>query len=224
MIRIDHLVRSSRKTIAIIVQQDGQLIVRAPRYASQAQIDQFVSAKSEWILARQAEAQQRQAQRVSPRFVSGETFLFLGQSYPLEIVNQPMRGLALVDGVFRLSSQEQSLAQAAFIAWYKDQARRVIEERVRLIARQFHLIYNRVRISSARTRWGSCSTAGTLSFTWHLVMAPPGIIDYVVVHELAHTIEPNHSTQFWQQVAYMLPDYANRRRWLKENGNRLILE
>jgi predicted metal-dependent hydrolase len=224
MIRIDQLVRSSRKTIAIIVRPDGQLIVRAPRHASQAQIDQFISEKLEWIHARQAEAQQRQAQRASPRYTTGEMFLYLGQSYPLEIVNHPIKGFSLVDGVFKLSAQAQPRAQAAFTAWYKIQARVVIEELVRFFAGQFHLTYHRVRISSARTRWGSCSTSGTLSFTWRLVMAPPEIIDYVVIHELAHTIEPNHSVRFWQQVGQMLPDYANRRRWLKENGARLALQ
>jgi predicted metal-dependent hydrolase len=81
----------------------------------------------------------------------------------------------------------------------------------------------KVRISSARTRWGSCSQKGNLSFTWRLVMAPPDVIDYVVVHELCHTREMNHSRSFWEQVEAILPDFRQRRRWLKEYGKLLVL-
>ncbi len=99
-----------------------------------------------------------------------------------------------------------------------------MEERVPGFAARYHLTYQRIKISSARTRWGSCSSRGTLSFTWRLVMAPLPVIDYVVIHELAHLIERNHSNRFWQQVGSMEPDYAKYRSWLKENSPRLTLE
>lgn len=224
MIQIDQLVRSSRKTIALIVERDGRLIVRAPRRASQSQIDQFIEEKSEWIRAKQADAKKRQSQKAVPQFVSGEAFLFLGERYPLEIINRAGNTLSLSGGCFKLAAQAQPQAKVIFTAWYKAQARRVFNERVSQYARQFKLTYSRVRVSSARTRWGSCSTKGTLSFTWRLVMAPLPVIDYVVIHELAHTLEPNHSARFWKQVAAMMPDYVNYRQWLKTNGYRLTLE
>jgi hypothetical protein len=114
-------------------------------------------------------------------------------------------------------------AREHFTAWYKLQARQLIEERVRYFAARFGLHYSRVRITSARTRWGSCSSRGTLSFTWRLVMAPPAAIDYVVVHELAHLLVRNHSPAFWRKLEELLPDYRPPQQWLKQNGHLLIL-
>lgn len=102
-------------------------------------------------------------------------------------------------------------------------ARELLSQRVCSFARAFGLTYRKIRISSARTRWGACSTSGTLSFNWRLVMAPPQVVDYVVVHELAHLRQPNHSPAFWDEVAKMMPDYAHHRAWLKKNGSRLHL-
>ncbi len=113
--------------------------------------------------------------------------------------------------------------KSAFQAWYKKQARAVLTERAGYFARKHGFEIGKIRITSARTRWGSCSTKKTLSFTWRLVMAPPEVVDYVVVHELCHLRELNHSRAFWAQVEAILPDYKGKRKWLKENGNLLVL-
>ena len=99
----------------------------------------------------------------------------------------------------------------------------MLTERVEFFAHAQGFKVKKIRISSARTRWGSCSAKGTLSFTWRLVMAPPDVIDYVVVHELCHLKELNHSKAFWAQVEAILPDYKTRRKWLKDNGAKLHL-
>ena len=224
MIQIDELIRTSRRTIALIVKPDGKVVVRAPKRATRAEIFAFVNEKTDWIRAKQAEAKTWQAERAVPQFISGEAFLYLGERYPLDIVARPGRTLALVDGHFILSAQAQPHALDLFTAWYKLQAGKILNQRINLYAEQNHLKYNKVRISSARTRWGSCSSKGTLSFSWRLVMAPLEVIDYVVVHELTHTIQPNHSAKFWQQVAAVLPEYTRRRQWLKQNGLKLTLE
>jgi len=221
---IDKIIRSQRKTIAIIIQRDGKLVVRAPRRASDAQIKNFIDLKANWIKAKQAEAAQRLAQRKSKQFINGETFLYLGSAYPLKIVDQAQAPLTLQDGYFLLSRSAQSIAKGLFINWYKKQARQVLSERVGLYAAQFRINYQKIRISSARTRWGSCSSRGTLSFTWRLVMAPVPVIDYVVIHELAHTIEENHSRSFWNTMKSMMCDYTQHSEWLKANGYQLTLE
>jgi len=95
----------------------------------------------------------------------------------------------------------------------------VITERVQWYAAKHGLEYKQVKITSARTRWGSCNSRGTLSFSWRLVMAPVPVIDYVVVHELAHTVEKNHSKKFWAKVQIIMPDYQNRIEWLDKNGH-----
>jgi hypothetical protein len=112
----------------------------------------------------------------------------------------------------------------AFEKWYKSQALAILTERTRFFAQKFGLRFGKIRISSARTRWGSCSTAGTLSFTWRLVMAPLEVVDYVVIHELAHLKVKNHSAVFWAEVAKMMPDYKRHVTWLKKNGQSLTID
>ena len=101
-----------------------------------------------------------------------------------------------------------------------DEALRVIPERVRFYAPVVGVTYGRITIRNQRTRWGSCSAKGNLNFNWKLVLMPEEILDYVVVHELAHRLQMNHSTEFWDEVEKILPDYRKRRQWLKENGQK----
>ena len=101
---------------------------------------------------------------------------------------------------------------------YRKEARRRITERAAYFAEKMGVDDGRIAIKAAKTRWGSCSAQGNLNFHWKLILMPPAILDYVVVHELAHRIEMNHSPRFWTQVERILPDYRERRRWLKENG------
>ena len=100
----------------------------------------------------------------------------------------------------------------------RKEARRRITERAAYFAEKMGVDYGRIAIKAAKTRWGSCSAQGNLNFHWKLILMPPAILDYVVVHELAHRIEMNHSPRFWAQVERILPDYRERRRWIKENG------
>jgi len=128
-----------------------------------------------------------------------------------------------MDGFFKLSISAQPQAESLFTTWYKKQARKVLTGRVKFFANKYDFKVRKIRISSARTRWGSCSQKGTLSYTWRLVMAPSNVIDYVVVHELCHLKEMNHSKAFWLQVEAILPDYKQRRKWLKDKGKFLAL-
>ena len=109
----------------------------------------------------------------------------------------------------------------ALEAQYRKEARRRITERAAYFAEKMGVDYGRIAIKAAKTRWGSCSAQGNLNFHWKLILMPPAILDYVVVHELAHRIEMNHSPRFWAQVERILPDYRERRRWRRENGGRI---
>lgn len=220
MIQIDKLVRSKRKTLSLIVESDGTLTVRAPMRMKEADIRGFIEVKSDWIKRKQANV--RKDAPVARRYVDGETFLYLGKEVPLRLI--PDRKPALVKHrLFKLTKSAQPRAESVFEAWYKQQARAVLTERVEFFARKYGFKVGKIRISSARTRWGSCSAKSTLSFTWRLVMAPPEVIDYVVVHELCHLRELNHSPSFWAQVEAILPGYKSTRKWLKHNGGKLHL-
>ena len=220
MIQIDKLVRSKRKTLSLIVETDGTLTVRAPLRMKEADIRRFIEVKSDWIKRKHASLKK---EAVSPRqYIDGETIPYLGKEIPLRLV--PDRKPALVmDGVFKLARAAQPRAEGVFEDWFKKQARAILSERACFYMNKYGFKAEKIRISSARTRWGSCSAKKTLSFTWRLVMAPPEVIDYVVVHELCHLRELNHSPSFWAQVGAILPDYKTNRKWLKHNGAKLYL-
>ena len=224
------IIRTRRKTIALIVQADGSLVVRAPLRASNRQIAEIVEQKAEWIRTRLAQAIAR-PQPETHKFASGEQFWYLGRAYPLTISQGAQDRLELSAGQFKLflrlvsplraAHGKEKMAQALFIAWYRRQACQVLEERVSFLARLTRFSYCQVKITSAHTRWGSCSGRGTLSFSWRLVMAPLAVIDYVVVHELVHTVIKGHGQDFWGRVEALTPEYKRYIRWLKENGAKL---
>ena len=106
-------------------------------------------------------------------------------------------------------------------AAYRKRARTQLEARAAYYAGLMGVTYNRIAIRAARTRWGSCSAQGNLNFHWKLILMPPEVLDYVVVHELAHRKEMNHSARFWAEVERILPDYKRRRKWLKDYGSQV---
>jgi len=223
MLTIDEIIRTKRRTVAIIIERDGRLIVRAPRRASQEFIHAFVNEKESWIIRKQAELKSAHPDFVSKEFTDGETFWYLGKLYPLELSEQ-RRPLLSFDGKFILSRTAHSKAHAVFERWYREQAQREISQRVEQCAQQYGFKYKQVKITSARARWGSCSLRGTLSFAWRLIMAPPDVVDYVVVHELVHLRAHNHSRDFWDRVRAIMPDYDEKVKWLKVNGYLLTLD
>lgn len=221
-VEIDQLIRTKRKSIAIIVRPDGTLLVRAPLRASHRSIQEFVANNTQWI-----EKTRARIKAVAPpppkQYVAGEEFEFLGNRFPLEIVAHQKESLLLADGKFKLAASMQDKAPLVFERWYKEQARQILYERVELYARQNGFQYSKIGITSARTRWGSCSASGALNFSWRLIQAPMEAVDYVVVHELVHTQVHNHSKKFWKRVEQSMPDYRERRKWLRSNGHRLLV-
>lgn len=221
--KIDRLVYSKRKTIALIIERDGSLTVRAPLRFSRKRILELVEQKAKWILSKQELAKSLPPAPGVQTYTNGEAFWYLGKTYPLEIAIKAHTSLRL-DGKFLLAQTALPKAGATFTEWYKEQARQAIGQRVQQLAAKHGFKYKQIKITSAQGRWGSCSSQGTLCFTWRLIMAPPTEIDYVVVHELVHLVEKNHSKAFWEKVAAILPDYKVRRKWLKDNGLLLKLE
>ncbi|MCE7860862.1 MAG: M48 family peptidase [Chloroflexi bacterium CFX2] len=184
-VQIDTFIRAKRRTIALIVERDGSLTVRAPKRATLRDIHNFIEEKKDWIL-RSREKLKAIDEIPKKNFADGERFPFLGQDYELRLV-PPQR------------------------------------PRVNHFSALHGFFPRRVRVNSAKTRWGSCAADGTINFTWRLVMAPPEVIDYVVLHELAHLKIKNHSPRFWKLVESLCPDFKRLRKWLRENGEKLNL-
>lgn len=219
-IKIDKIIRSKRRTIALEVTRDASLIVRAPYRTPFDFIEKVVFKKRFWIKEKQEFVRDRYKKIIPKEFVSGEGFLYLGNMYKLELVDVLDMPIAFNNG-FQISRKYLGVAKEILIAWYKAQAYQKILERVNWYSSLSGLKYNRIKISDAQKRWGSCSAKGNLNFSWRLVMAPLRVVDYVVVHELAHLEEKNHSERFWNKIKTMLPDYMQYKDWLKENRHLL---
>lgn len=220
MIKIDRIIRTKRKSIALIVQRDGSLTVRAPLRTSDKSIRSFVEKNAAWIQSKQALVKTAYPQAAPKKYVDGEKFWYLGRQYPLQIIDHLNPPIKFIDRFF-MDRSAVSKAQWHLTQWYKKQAHRIIAERVELFAAKNGFIYRQVKITSAQTRWGSCSSKGSLCFSWRLVMAPLSVIDYVVVHELVHLKEKNHAKTFWAKVNMLMPNYQQKIAWLKKNGQSL---
>src|SRR5215211_596298 len=219
-IHADEIIRSQRRTLALIVKPDGSLIIRAPLKTSEKTIREFIERNKEWIKKKQDQA--RSFVLPTPKqYTQGEKFLYLGNLYPLEITSAQKQAL-LFDETFKLAARSQSRALMEFERWYRARAREVLVERIHYFATEYGFKFQGIKINSARTRWGSCSAKGSLNFSWRLIMAPMESVDYVVVHELVHTQIHNHSKRFWIKVESIMPDYKARRMWLKKHGPELM--
>jgi len=221
--KIDQIIRSRRRTFSLEVRPDGKLIVRAPASATDAQVRALIARKADWIRKTQARLAAQYPALKPKTFTPGETFWYLGEQVPLRLTDHKRPPLDL-DGAFLLSRAARSRAREVFIAWYREETRQITTDLVSKYVKQYGFKVNGVRITSARTRWGSCSSSRNLNFTYRLCMAPLPVIEYVVVHELAHLKEHNHSKAFWQVVAEIDPAYKQHRAWLKENGYYLTLD
>ncbi len=212
------LIRSRRRTVALIVNPDATLTVRAPLRTPLWFIDRFVGEHSDWI-ARKITDMRRQARAGARRFESGERFLFLGRNFELSFAADA-DGVVLTDRLV-LPEKFRPDARQAIADWYRRQAEAILEERLDFYARRLGYRYRSFRVSEARRRWGSCGANGSINLSWRLVMAPVQVIDYVVIHELTHLIVHNHSRRFWTGVAAACPAFRAHRRWLNANSRRL---
>ena len=155
-------------------------------------------------------------------FEPGAEFPYLND--PHEVVVETRSYSDVVDGEFRLAAHhvEQTSIRRALETFYRRKARARFEARAEHFAEEIGVEYDKIEVRNQRTKWGSCSSTGTLSLNWRLLMGPPAVLDYVVVHELCHRREPNHSEAFWALVAEYDPEYRAHSRWLDENGARLV--
>jgi len=214
------VIRSRRKTIAIEVTREGEVLVRAPLRLASREVSAFVDRHRAWVARKLAQAGARERSREPGCPGQGTIVHYLGEPHRLRFIEGGAY-LRRENGEFLLGSDLADRANTLLRTWYRARAREVLEDRVAELAGRMGLAVRGVRITDAKERWGSCSASGTLNFAWRLVMLPPGIIDYVIVHELAHLVAFNHSRLFWECVARIIPDHGARRRWLREHEHRL---
>ena len=180
------LIRSGRKTMALEITKDLEILVRAPWLMPEYQVLSFLRDRSDWLEDKMLVQKKRLLEQEKQRAAA-----------PGPLTRADIQNLA-------------------------EQAKQVLPERTSCFARLLGVTYGRITIRNQKTRWGSCSAKGNLNFNCLLMLTPPEIQDYVVVHELCHRLEMNHSPRFWNHVASILPDYKERRAWLKKYGSGII--
>lgn len=211
----------------------GGLHVVSPFSINDREIISYVEKKREWIFNKLESYRQRLMQiPVEREFISGEKLLYMGNNYPLKVLEHKggCTKINLTDGQFLVdinsdipTEKRREEIQGKLEQWYINRAKELINERLEIFSNKIGVMFNTVRFKKQKTRWGSCSQKGNLNFNWKLVMAPTFIVDYVVVHELCHFKQMNHSREFWLLVENQISDYKNMRKWLKENGYKLNL-
>ena len=215
---IHRIIRSRRRSIGLMINTKAELIVRAPHWTPIHEIERIVRSKQDWIVKKQDYFHRNKPE--TKQFVEGEEFLFLGNLFPLRIVDDSSKTIAL-DSALRIPRSMLQNPLKPIRAWYMDQALEYLYQRVEHYAHMTSLNYKTIKVNNARTRWGSCSAKGSLNFSWRLIMAPPRVLDYVVIHELMHLKQANHSRKFWAEVKSLVPDYKTDEQWLKTNSHRL---
>ena len=217
------LLRSRRKTLAIHITKTAKVEVRAPLKMPKADIERFVNAKQDWIDKHWAVRANCLAQKATFALRYGDCVLMQGRE--CLILSNSTKKAYFDDGCFYLPPDlSPEAAQQAVIQIYRQTAKTILPAKVANYAMHMNITPRAVKINNAKTRWGSCSSINNLNFSWRLVMADEAAIDYVVVHELAHIFEHNHSNRFWAIVAHMLPDYTVCQLRLKALQRRLDTE
>ena len=219
---------SQRKTTDIVIERDGVVTVRPPANYTPEQVDAVVESKRMWIYRNLAEWKNLNASAVVREWANGETFLYLGRSYRLSLVSNQEGDLMLKDGRFCLSRSvvEEGGAEAARLAfetYFAEKGLQRFSERVAYYAPKAGVTVASIKVKEMGYRWASCGKNGVLNFHWKCMMAPPNIIDYIVVHELCHVHHRSHSDAFWNEVDKVMPDYRERKEWLRRRGASLDL-
>jgi predicted metal-dependent hydrolase len=228
--KFNYQIRKSarRKTLSITVHPDNRIVVSAPSFCSNESILQFIESKLEWI-AGVVQANLQKIKKSGERFVTGDRLLYLGKEYVLRVErgNPAQVSLSGEDICVRLPVEglcpDPSAVRGCLFKWYTERALAEVKAKVTAYADLIGVKPRRITLKSLKSRWGSCSKNGRISLAWNIVMAPEKILDYLIVHELCHMVHLNHSQQYWDLVASILPDHRQSRKWLRENGEKLSL-
>jgi predicted metal-dependent hydrolase len=217
------IVRSRRATADIVIERDGSILVRAPESIPDERIEDMVEAKRYWIYKNLAEWRDLNATRVLREYRNGEGFLYLGRSYRLLLVANQAEPLLLKNGRFCLQRDlvdkgAIEAAKSAFRDYYIARGSERIAQRLKYYAPKVGVTPHGIDVRELGNRWASCSPNGNLAFHWKCMMAPQSIIDYIVVHELCHFHHLDHTDVFWNEVDKVIPNYGERKEWLRVNG------
>jgi predicted metal-dependent hydrolase len=214
---IEYRLSPRRRSIGLVVTTQGRVVVTMPPGTSKENLTRALAKHRAWLERRVAERKAAWS-----RLKAGVAY-FLGQPCRLTVLRGAQGTVVLNENEIRVQLPREAAFWPPLKAWYQEQALRVIEARVNHFGGLRGVKVGPLELKEWKRRWGECHPDGKLRFNWRLIMCPPKVIDYVVVHELAHLAVPGHNPRFWGVVAAVLPDYAARRRWLDREGSPLLL-
>lgn len=216
-------ISDTRKSVYLSVEED-LVEVLVPQSISYDRIKDVIKKKSLWIKTKLKENASKPTFR-KKEYISGESFLYLGKNYRLKIKEGDISSVKLIGGNLEVTTQtlqknREDEVKKLLEDWYRNQAEKRLKEKTKRFSKIIGVHPKSVSIKQFKSRWGSCSAKGELSYNWRIILAPHHIVDYVVVHELCHLLEHNHSQRFWKNVEYFLPDWKERKNCLKNFNER----
>ncbi|MBL4937583.1 M48 family metallopeptidase [Clostridium sp. YIM B02515] len=219
------LQRKNRKTISIKITNKGEVVISAPLHISDEKINEVIEKKSNWILLKLEEFSLREPLKENT-FLDERKLKFLGEKYNLSLFDTFNSNIEIIfdSKNFKIyvpksiKENKEDYIKAALVSWYRNRAEKIFTEKVKSYAEKLKVYPKRIVIKDQKTKWGSCSSKGNINFNFRVIMAPENIVDYLVVHELCHLVHMNHSSNFWNLVKSILPNYKEAEEWLKING------
>lgn len=216
------LKKSNRKTLSIYVERDKPVSILAPSHITDNDIFKVIDKKSYWIYKQMAEIELLNISRTKKELVNGESYLYLGKPYQLKLIDIKNQKLVIKGNYFYLSKNHLKKGAALFKEFYRSNGLKVVENRISQFLSVVENKNPKIRVMDLKNRWASCSQKH-LNFNWKIFMAPLKIIDYIILHELVHLKFKNHTQSFWNEIDKHMPDYMERKNWLRDNGASLEL-
>lgn len=214
MITPSAIIRTNRRSLSLTISKDGALIVRAPKRLSMEYIYSFIKQKEKWILNKQRAIQN--SHLINNNFYNGSEYLFCGKVYTKIEINK-LKDIELSDdNIFFPAGLDDYKTAMLAIKWYSKVTKEILKTRVEYFADLMQVNYTLIKIDNSKLRWGSCDQKGVIKFNLRLAMLPHKVIDYIIIHELSHLLEFNHSKEFYKIIESIMPDYKKYRAQLKE--------
>ena len=221
-----NVIYRKRKTMSIEVEPSGEINVISPLGFTDEEVLLKVKSKANWIVQKQYELKSVNDQKINREAVNGESFMYLGRNYSLQlVVDEDVKDInvKLYRGKFVVTTytKDEEKIKSALENWYREKTLIKAKERIKYYEVYFSDKVSNIKVKEQKKRWASCTSRNELLFNWRCSMAPSNVFDYMVVHEMCHMKYKDHSKEFWDRVRSVLPDYEIRRKWLKDNGIKL---
>ena len=219
--------RTNRKRTISLQVKNNKLIIKTPRSVSKKTLVDLIRRKQQWIKKRAILNFEEQNLK-NREFIDNDKFYFRGEEYRLSLILGKKEAVKIEGGLLLVSYVDDNSIGRGNIKrlledWYLKESTKILKKRTEKLAQQMRVQPRGITVKNYNSKWGSCNANNKISYNWRIIMAPDYIIDYLIIHELSHIIEPNHSKNFWYQVGSYCEDFQKKRKWLRENGHKLVL-